>query len=102
MSCTTSRTRTLGRSSASPEAPSWPSSKKQAQAQQFLKFITGKEGQQVLQTGDSFEYTVDSDVPANPKLVPLNQLQAPIDPAKIDSEKVTGDYLINGVSGGLF
>ncbi|MEW1808016.1 iron ABC transporter substrate-binding protein [Pseudarthrobacter sp. NPDC080039] len=66
------------------------SSKKQAQAQQFLKFITGKEGQQVLQTGDSFEYTVGSDVPANPKLVPLKDLQAPsIDPAKLNSEKVT-------------
>ncbi|MDP9890159.1 ABC-type Fe3+ transport system substrate-binding protein [Pseudarthrobacter enclensis] len=52
------------------------SSKKQANAQEFLKFITGKEGQQVLQTGDSFEYTVGSDVPGNPKLVPLKDLQA--------------------------
>ncbi|GAA4052302.1 iron ABC transporter substrate-binding protein [Arthrobacter methylotrophus] len=66
------------------------SSKKQAQAQQFLKFITGKEGQQVLQTGNSFEYTVGSDVPANSKLVPLKDLQAPsMDPAKLNSEKVT-------------
>lgn len=66
------------------------SSKKQAQAQQFLKFITGKEGQQVLQNGDSFEYTVGSDVPANSKLVPLKDLQAPsVDPAKLNSEKVT-------------
>ncbi|MBT8161871.1 MULTISPECIES: iron ABC transporter substrate-binding protein [Arthrobacter] len=66
------------------------SSKKQAEAQEFLKFITGKEGQQVLQTGDSFEYTVGSDVPANPKLVPLKDLQAPsIDPAKLNSDKVT-------------
>ncbi|GAB3571453.1 iron ABC transporter substrate-binding protein [Arthrobacter alkaliphilus] len=66
------------------------SSKKQAQAQQFLKFITGKTGQQVLQNGDSFEYTVGSDVPANSKLVPLKDLQAPsVDPAKLNSEKVT-------------
>ncbi|UYY83633.1 iron ABC transporter substrate-binding protein (plasmid) [Arthrobacter sp. YA7-1] len=66
------------------------SSKKQAQAQQFLKFITGKVGQQVLQNGVSFEYTVGSDVPANPKLVPLKDLQAPsVDPAKLNSEKVT-------------
>lgn len=66
------------------------SGKKQAQAQQFLKFITGKAGQQVLQTGDSFEYTVGSDVPANSKLVPLKDLQAPsVDPAKLNSEKVT-------------
>jgi iron(III) transport system substrate-binding protein len=66
------------------------SSKKQAQAQQFLKFITGKEGQQILQTGASFEYTVGSDVPANSKLVPLKDLQAPsVDPAKLNSGKVT-------------
>ncbi len=66
------------------------SSKKQAQAQQFLKFVTGKAGQQVLQNGDSFEYTVGSDVPANSKLVPLKDLQAPsVDPAKLNSEKVT-------------
>ncbi|MEZ2388324.1 iron ABC transporter substrate-binding protein [bacterium RCC_150] len=65
-------------------------SKKQAEAQQFLKFITGKKGQEVLQTGDSFEYTVGSDVPANPKLVPLKDLQAPsVDPSKLNSEKVT-------------
>jgi iron(III) transport system substrate-binding protein len=66
------------------------SSKKQALAQKFLAFITGKAGQQVLQTGDSFEYTVGSNVPANPKLVPLKDLQAPtIDPAKLNGAKVT-------------
>lgn len=66
------------------------SSKKQAQAQEFLKFITGKDGQQILQNGDSFEYTVGSNVPANSKLVPLKDLQAPsVDPAKLNSQKVT-------------
>jgi iron(III) transport system substrate-binding protein len=59
-------------------------------AQAFLKFITGKKGQEVLQKGTSFEYTVASDVPANEKLVPLKELQAPtVDPAKLNSEKVT-------------
>ena len=33
---------------------------------QFLKFITGKAGQEVLQKGTSFEYPVGSGVPANP------------------------------------
>ena len=47
------------------------SSKKQDQAQQFLRFITGKAGQEVLEKGTSFEYPVASDVPANPALVPL-------------------------------
>jgi iron(III) transport system substrate-binding protein len=65
------------------------SSSNQDAAQQFLKFVTGKSGQEVLQTGTSFEYTVASDVPANPELVPLADLQAPaVDPAKLNSPKV--------------
>jgi len=66
------------------------SSKNAAAAQAFLKFITGKKGQEVLQKGTSFEYAVGSGVPANEKLVPLPELQAPkVDPAKRNSAKVT-------------
>lgn len=66
------------------------SSKKADKAQQFLKFITGKTGQEVLQKGDSFEYPVASGVPANPALVPLTDLQAPVvDPSTLDAQKVT-------------
>ncbi len=66
------------------------STKNAEAAQRFVGFITGKAGQEVLQTGTSFEYTVASDVPSNPKLVPLADLQAPaIDPSKLDSKKVT-------------
>ncbi len=66
------------------------SSKNTAAAQAFLKFITGKTGQDVLQKGTSFEYPVGSAVPANDKLVPLPELQAPtVDPAKLNSAKVT-------------
>ena len=66
------------------------SSTKQDAAQQFLKFVTGQKGQEVLQTGTSFEYPVGSGVPANPKLVPLVDLQAPqVDPAKLNSPQVT-------------
>jgi iron(III) transport system substrate-binding protein len=66
------------------------SSKNAGAAQAFLKFITGKKGQEVLQKGTSFEYAIASDVPANEKLVPLTELQAPtVDPAKLNSEKVT-------------
>jgi len=65
-------------------------SKNEAAAQAFLKFITGKKGQEVLKDGTSFEYAIASDVPANDKLVPLEELQAPtVDPAKLNSEKVT-------------
>lgn len=66
------------------------SSSKQDAAQQFLEFVTGHKGQEVLQTGTSFEYTVGSGVAANPKLVPLAELQAPqVDPAKLNSPQVT-------------
>ncbi len=66
------------------------SSKNAEAAQSFLKFITGKKGQEVLQKGTSFEYAVGSGVPSNDKLVPLKELQAPtVDPAKLNSAKVT-------------
>jgi iron(III) transport system substrate-binding protein len=66
------------------------SSKHQENAQKFLQFITGKEGQGILQTGTSFEYPIASDVAANPKLVPIKDLDAPkIDPAKLNSAEVT-------------
>jgi iron(III) transport system substrate-binding protein len=66
------------------------SSKKPEQAQQFLRFITGKAGQEVLEKGTSFEYPVASGVPANPALPPLDSLAAPaIDPSTLDAQKVT-------------
>lgn len=66
------------------------SSKKQEQAQQFIKFVTGKAGQEVLEKGTSFEYPVASGVPANPALPPLDSLQAPtVDPSTLDAQKVT-------------
>lgn len=58
------------------------SSKHQKEAQAFLKWVTGKDGQTVLKDGASFEYAVNGD--ANPKLVPLADLDAP----KLDSKKV--------------
>jgi iron(III) transport system substrate-binding protein len=66
------------------------SSNKAVAAQQFLRFVTGKSGQEILQKGDSFEYAVGSNVPSNPALVPLADLQAPtVDPSKLNSQKVT-------------
>ena len=59
-------------------------------AQAFLKFITVKAGQAILETGTSFEYPVASEVAANKALVPLADLSAPVlDPSKLDSRKVT-------------
>ncbi len=66
------------------------STKKSEAAQRFLSFITGTTGQEVLQTGQSFEYAVASDVASNPALVPLADLDAPaIDPSSLDSKKVS-------------
>jgi iron(III) transport system substrate-binding protein len=66
------------------------SSKKQDQAQQFIRFITGKSGQEVLEKGTSFEYPVASDVPANPALPPLDTLQAPaVDPSTLLAQQVS-------------
>lgn len=60
------------------------------EAQQFIKFITGKAGQEVLEKGTSFEYPVASGVPANPALPPLDTLQAPnVDPSNLDAQEVT-------------
>jgi iron(III) transport system substrate-binding protein len=65
------------------------SSKKQQEAQQFIKFVTGKAGQEVLENGTSFEYPVASGVPANTALPPLDSLQAPaVDPSTLDAQKV--------------
>ncbi|MBI3909250.1 MAG: iron ABC transporter substrate-binding protein, partial [Pseudomonas fluorescens] len=64
------------------------SSQHKEQAQAFLKYITGKDGQAVLKNGKSFEYAVGKNAESNPKLVPLNQLDAPtVDASKLDSKK---------------
>ena len=66
------------------------SSKHPAEAQAFLKWITGPGGQGVLRTGDSFEYAVGAGAASNPKLVPLADLNAPkIDPATLNGKAVS-------------
>lgn len=65
------------------------SSKHPKEAQAFIQWITGKQGQAVLRDGASFEYAVGEGVQSNPKLVPLDQLDAPaVDASKLDSKKV--------------
>lgn len=66
------------------------SSEKAEAAQRFVRFVTGRTGQQVLQRSTSMEYPVAAEVPANPALPPLDSLQAPrIDPSRLDSKQVT-------------
>jgi len=65
------------------------SSKHKAQAQAFIKYITGKEGQDSLRTNNAFEYAVGVNAASNPKLVPLNELDAPkVEPSTLNSKKV--------------
>ena len=66
------------------------SSKKQDQAQQFIKFVTGKAGQEVLENGNSFEYPVASGVPANPALPPLEST-AGAEGRPVDAGRPEGD-----------
>ena len=66
------------------------SSKHSPEAQAFVKWIAGKGGQDILKTGDSYEYAVGVGAQSNPKLVPLAELQAPkVEPSKLNSKKVT-------------
>ncbi|RWO60897.1 iron ABC transporter substrate-binding protein [Mesorhizobium sp.] len=66
------------------------SSKHPKEAQALLKWVTGKGGQDVLKTGNSFEYAVGKGAQSNPALVPLADLQAPkVDATTLNSRKVT-------------
>ncbi|QKJ18554.1 iron ABC transporter substrate-binding protein [Microbacterium hominis] len=59
------------------------------EAQQFLAFIAGEQGQTILGEGYSFEYPVASDVPAKDPLPPLAELDAPvIDPSTLNGPAV--------------
>ncbi|UAY93329.1 iron ABC transporter substrate-binding protein [Pectobacterium polaris] len=65
------------------------SSKHAKDAQTFIKWITGKSGQEILRTNDAFEYAVGVNAASNDKLVPLKDLDAPkVDAAKLNSKKV--------------
>jgi iron(III) transport system substrate-binding protein len=59
------------------------------EAQQFLAFIAGEQGQKILGEGYSFEYPVASGVAAKPELPPLVDLDAPaIDPSTLNGPAV--------------
>ncbi|EXU73919.1 iron ABC transporter substrate-binding protein [Erwinia mallotivora] len=65
------------------------SSKHAKEAQQFVNWITGKAGQQLLKTNDAFEYAVGKNATSNPKLVPLKDLNAPtVEPSSLNNKKV--------------
>ncbi len=65
------------------------SSKKQAMAQKFLKFLTSKAGQEIV-ADNVYEYPLlDTRTGTNKALAPLDTLGAPtVDPAKLNSSTV--------------
>jgi iron(III) transport system substrate-binding protein len=64
-------------------------SKHAADAQKFLAFVTGKEGQALLASSDAKEYAVGAGMPSDPTLPTLESLQAPkIDPFTLNGPKV--------------
>lgn len=66
------------------------SSKHKGEAEAFVKFLTGKGGQDVLRDGDSYEYAVASGVASNQRLEPLDKLQAPkVKPEALNNKAVT-------------
>lgn len=59
------------------------------EAQEFLAFLVGEEGQRILGEGYSFEYPVATGIPANPALPALDSLDAPvIDPSTLNGPTV--------------
>jgi iron(III) transport system substrate-binding protein len=65
-------------------------SRRQVSALAFVRWVTGKGGQEILKTGNAYEYAVGTDAQSSPKLKPLHELQAPkLDPGKLNSKKVT-------------
>ncbi|MBV8041327.1 iron ABC transporter substrate-binding protein [Pluralibacter sp.] len=65
------------------------SSKHKEQAQAFIRWITGKQGQEELRTNNAFEYAVGVNAASNPQLVPLKDLDAPkVEPSALNSKKV--------------
>ena len=66
------------------------SSKHKKEAEAFVKWMSGKNGQAVLREGDSFEYAIGNGEASNPKLEPIARLDAPkVEPSQLDSKKVT-------------
>jgi len=65
------------------------SSQHPREAQRLLQYMTGPAGQQILADSTALEYTVNSAVPANPRLKPFAELAPPnVDTAKLNGPEV--------------
>jgi iron(III) transport system substrate-binding protein len=65
------------------------SSARQEEAQQFLAFLAGEQGQTILGEGYSFEYPVSTGIPAKAPLPALDTLDSPVvDPSTLNGPEV--------------
>ena len=68
------------------------------EAQAFLAFVTGSEGQAILRDDTSFEYAIGSGVEANAALPPLDELNYPkVDPSLLNAADVVALMTASGV-----
>lgn len=64
-------------------------SKNQPEAQQLVAYLTSKQGQEIVANSSALEYSLSPDVPTNPALKPLSELEPPtIDIAELNGPKV--------------
>ena len=64
-------------------------SDQQEEAQELVRYLSSKGGQAILAGSDAMEYPIGNDAPANPKLKPISELEAPeVDPAKLNGPQV--------------
>jgi iron(III) transport system substrate-binding protein len=66
------------------------SSKHQAAAQQFVKYLNGPGGQKILADSTALEYSINSAVPPNSAIKPLTEL----DPPQIEVSTLNGPKVI--------
>jgi iron(III) transport system substrate-binding protein len=66
-------------------------SKQQDKARQLVKYLTGKNGQQILADSNALEYTIASGVAPNSKLKPLTELDPPV----VDASSLNGAKVVD-------
>lgn len=74
------------------------SSKRSAQAQQLVAFLSGRDGQEVLASSNDLQYAINHGVASNAALRPLSELQPPTVPlAALDGPKVLAAFRRVGI-----
>ncbi len=74
------------------------SSKRSAQAQRFVAFLSSAKGQQVLAGSNDLQYAISHDVPSNAELRPLSELQPPaVALSELDGQKVLAAFRRVGI-----